>query len=188
MLRGRHGTQEISLWAVRALNSARYEKLRQRRVPSQGENNPYPSWATPTLWYQRHTFTNAKRSTMARKNDRNTVALQKSLPGMPPPPASVAASPEPVGTVTATCTGECRSSTQHTVERLRQPDGSIIVHRTCNICDARERITISKFVAERVLNADQPKAAPISKAVETAHPSLPIDSECRTADNGDLKR
>ena len=123
---------------------------------------------------------------MARKKSRHTAVPQMSLPGMEPPPPAVA-SPEPVGTVAALCTGECRRSTQHSVERLRQPDGSVIVQRTCTVCDAVEQITISKVVAERVLNADQPETDPITKDTETADPWLPIDSECRAADNGRTK-
>ena len=90
---------------------------------------------------------------MVRKNNRNTAVPQMSLPGMEPPPPA-AASPEPVGTVATTCSGQCRRSTQHTVERLRQPDGSVIVRRTCTVCDAVRQITVSKVVAERVLHAD----------------------------------
>ena len=90
---------------------------------------------------------------MARKSDRNTAVPQMSLPGMEPPPPA-AASPEPVGTVAATCSGECRRPTQHAVERLRQPDGSLIVRRICTVCETIEQITISKVVAERVLNSN----------------------------------
>ena len=92
---------------------------------------------------------------MARKNNRSTAALQMSIPGMELPPSAVAPSPVPVGTVAVTCSGECRRSTQHAVERLRQPDGSVVVRRTCTVCDAAEQITVSKVVAERMLNADQ---------------------------------
>lgn len=90
---------------------------------------------------------------MARKKDRNTAVPQMSLPGMEPPPPA-AASPEPVGTVAAICTGACRRPTQHAVERLRHPDGSLLVRRICTTCDAVQQITISKVVSERVLNAD----------------------------------
>lgn len=124
---------------------------------------------------------------MARKTNRNSAPLQMSIPGLEPPPSAFAASPVPVGTATATCSGECRRSTQHAVERLRQPDGSVLVRRICTECDAVEQITISKVVAERMLNADQPKAGPIMKDTEMAGPGLPIDSECRAADNGPTK-
>ena len=93
---------------------------------------------------------------MARKSDHNTAVPQMSLPGMEPPPFAVAASPEPVGNVAATCSGACRRSTQHAVERLRQPDGSLIVRRMCTVCDAVEQITISKIVAERRVAENQP--------------------------------
>ena len=73
---------------------------------------------------------------------------------MLPPPSAFSTSPVSVGTVTATWSYECRRPTQHAVERLRQPDGSLIVRRMCTVCDAVELITISKVVAERVLNAD----------------------------------
>ena len=90
---------------------------------------------------------------MARKKGRNTAVPQMSLPGMEPPP-SAAAPPEPVGNVAATCSGECRRPTQQAVERLRQPDGSLIVRRICATCDTVEQITVSKVVAERMLSAD----------------------------------
>ena len=90
---------------------------------------------------------------MARKKDRTTAVQQMSLPGMEPPPP-VATSPEPVANVAATCSGECRRPTQHAVERLRQPDGSLIVRRICTMCDGVEQITISKVVAQRVLGTD----------------------------------
>ena len=133
------------------------------------------------------TFTDVMRLTMARKNARDSAPLQMSIPGMEPPPSAVAASPEPVGAVTATCSGECRRSTQHAVERLRQPDGSLIVRRICTMCDAAEQITISKVVAERLLAVEPPKAGSIMKDTEMAGPGLPIDSECRAADNGPTK-
>ncbi len=107
---------------------------------------------------------------MARKKNRNTAVLQKPLPGMEPPPSDFAVSPEPVGTVAATCAGECRRSTQHTVERLQQPDGSVIVRRTCTVCDAFEQITISKVVAKRVLAVEQAKADPM---IKDAHEPAP---------------
>ena len=91
---------------------------------------------------------------MARKNNRNSAVAQMFIPGLEPPPSPVAASPEPVGTVAVICPGECRRSTQHGIERLRQPDGSVIVRRTCTLCSAVEQITVSKVVAERMLNAD----------------------------------
>ena len=90
---------------------------------------------------------------MARKNARDSAPLQMSIPGMEPSSSAVPASPVAVGTVTASCSGECRRSTQHAVERLRQPDGSVLVRRICTVCDAVEQITVSKVVAERVLNA-----------------------------------
>ena len=107
---------------------------------------------------------------MARKNNRDSAPLQMSILGMEPPPSVVAASPEPVGAVTATCSGECRRSTQHAVERLRQPDGSVLVRRTCTVCDAVEQITVSKVVAERMLAVEPPKADPMVKDNETADP------------------
>ena len=90
---------------------------------------------------------------MVRKKGHNTAVPQMFLPGMEPP-LPTDASPELVGTVAATCSGECRRPTQHAVERLRQPDGSLIVRRICTVCETIEQITISKVVAERVLNAD----------------------------------
>ena len=93
---------------------------------------------------------------MARKNNRNAAPLQMSIPGMEPSPSAVATSPVPLGTVAVTCSGECRRSTQHAVERLHQPDGSVVARRTCTECDAVEQITVSKVVAERMLNAGQP--------------------------------
>ena len=124
---------------------------------------------------------------MARKNNRNSAPLQMSIPGMEPPPSAVAASPEPVGTVTATCSGECRRSTQHALERLRHPGGWVLVRRICTECDAVEQIKVSKVVAERMLAVEPPKAGPIMKDTEMAGPGLPIDSECRAADNGPTK-
>ena len=124
---------------------------------------------------------------MARKNNRNSAPLQMSIPGLEPPPSAVAASPVPVGTVTASCSGECRRSTQHAVERLRQPDGSVLVRRICVVCDAVEQITVSKVVAERVLTVEAPQTAPIMNGIGTAGPRSSIDSECRTADNGRAK-
>ncbi len=91
---------------------------------------------------------------MARKNSRNMAVQQMSLLGLEPPPSAATASPEPAGNVAAVCAGACRRSTQHAVQRHRQPDGSVIVRRICTTCDAVEQITISKVVAERVLNAD----------------------------------
>ena len=100
-----------------------------------------------------HTFTNAKEINNGEKEapQLGGSANVPSWYGTAPP---AVASPEPVGNVAATCSGECRRSTQHAVERLRQPDGSVIVRRKCTTCDAVEQITISKVVAERVLNAD----------------------------------
>ena len=124
---------------------------------------------------------------MARKNNRNSAPLQMSIPGMEPPPPDVAASPVPVGTVTATCSGECRRSTQHAVERLRLPDGLVFVRRQCTVCGTVEQITVSKVVAERALTVEPQKADSMVKDTEMADPRLPIDSECRVADNGATK-
>ena len=121
---------------------------------------------------------------MARKNGRNMAVPQMSFPGMEPPPAT--ASPEPLGNVAATCSGACRRSTQHAVEQLRHPDGSLIVRRICTVCEAVEQITTSKVVAERVLDANQTKN-PTMKDTETTAHRLPIDSQSRTADNGHSK-
>ena len=85
-----------------------------------------------------------------RQRDRRTTQ-HGTTDRNPDPIAAVATSPEPVGTVAATCSGECRRSTQHAVERLRQPDGSVVVRRICTKCEAVEQITISKVVAERSL-------------------------------------
>ena len=91
---------------------------------------------------------------MARKTSRNKAVPQMSLPGMEPRPPA-AASPEPVGTVATICSGDCRRSTLHAVERISQPDGSVVVNRKCTVCDAVEKFTVSKVVVERMSNAGQ---------------------------------
>ena len=126
---------------------------------------------------------------MARKSNTNAAAaaLQKSLPGMAPPQTNAPATPEAVGTVVVEFAGECRRSTQHTVERLQRPDGSVSVQRTCTVCDAVQKITVSKVVAERTLTVEPPNADPTMKDTEMADPWLPIDSKCHAADNEPTK-
>ena len=92
-----------------------------------------------------------------------------------------------VGTVTAACSGACRRSIQHAVERLRQPDGSVLVRRICTECDAVEQFKASKVAAERALTVEAPKADPVVKDNEMAEPRSSIDSECCAADNGPTK-
>ena len=115
---------------------------------------------------------------MERKKGRNTAVPQLSLPGMEPPPPAAAA-PEPVGYAAATCSAACRRPTQHAVERLRQPDGSVVVRRICNTCATPSNKSPSrKVVAERMLNADS--AVKRSRSRKTPKRWLrrsPIDSK-----------